>query len=644
MRKKKSPDQPTEWAIWSQRVARARQIREDWTRTYQVEQCEQFILGQQREKGDRGIVLNHLLASLKTIRPTLFYQHPKFLVRAKPGQAPPAQERQAAIGEAVLEAIAAQQQNLKQAGDLSVWQAFTRIGVLKVIYDPALVPNPKAGETIVVTDADGQPVLDPETQAPMQLRDPATGGLILEPEDVLSDEVYRWAWVDAANMLLPDDGCDPSQWGWVGEEIVVPLAEAQRDARFPKALRSRLVANVAAPSARGRSGRPKSDSQELEPQLRYLEVYDYETRRQKIWAEGQADEEFLVDRPVPAGVEKDPYALLLGYTKIMGPEPSPWPLPYVYPWLDAQREYNLRRQQIIEGAKRSARKGWYTEGAFTDEDEAVKALQSGEDMIFAKVTDKNAIGMLEAPNLNPAIYNDVSLLIQDWYRLTGLPASRLGASGGDTATENIILDRNSSLRDSEMQSAVNLWLAVAGKKMLQLVTATLTLKLWVKLRGFNDKEFQSYAQQVYGLPPEALHFLPGLKESFMAQFGEQEWRPITREALAFESEVEVVPGSAKPRNLEVEREQWMKFLQMIGQYPQLALSRELLRETAAKFEHIPERMLDELTALAQQMVQINANQAGRTQGGQSPGAGQPMQQQMAGRMGGLAGLMNGGMR
>ena len=52
----------------------------------------------------------------------------------------------------------------------------------------------------------------------------------------------------------------------------------------------------------------------------------------------------------------------------------------------------------------------------------------------------------------------------------------------------------------------------------------------------------------------------------------------------------------------------------------MALSRELLRETAAKFEYISERMLDELTALAQQMVNINANQAGRTQGGTSAGA------------------------
>ena len=77
------------------------------------------------------------------------------------------------------------------------------------------------------------------------------------------------------------------------------------------------------------------------------------------------------------------------------------------------------------------------------------------------------------------------------------------------------------------------------------------------------------------------------------------------------------------QNQEVERSQWIQFLQIIGQFPQLALSRELLRETAAKFEYISERMLDELTALAQQMVAINANQAGRSQGG-SPAGPTPM--------------------
>ena len=102
---------------------------------------------------------------------------------------------------------------------------------------------------------------------------------------------------------------------------------------------------------------------------------------------------------------------------------------------------------------------------------------------------------------------------------------------------------------------------------------------------------------------------------FRERFGKEKWQRITRENLQFESEVLIAPGSSRPPNLDVERDQWLKFLAIIGQSPQLALSKELLKQTANKFEGISERALDELNALANRMVEINANQAGRNQEG-----------------------------
>jgi hypothetical protein len=49
------------------------------------------------------------------------------------------------------------------------------------------------------------------------------------------------------------------------------------------------------------------------------------------------------------------------------------------------------------------------------------------------------------------------------------------------------------------------------------------------------------------------------------------------------------------------------------------LSRELTRYTAEKFEIHDERLIDELVALAQQMIAVNSNQAGRS--GASGGGG-----------------------
>ena len=123
----------------------------------------------------------------------------------------------------------------------------------------------------------------------------------------------------------------------------------------------------------------------------------------------------------------------------------------------------------------------------------------------------------------------------------------------------------------------------------------------------------------------------------MARFGKEDWQSVSQEMMDFEADVSVVPGSSRPRTLETERMQWMEFLKIIGAFPQLAMSPLLLKETANKFEYISQPMIDELAALAEKMMQVNANQAGRNQGGQAPGAGQPAQQGLAGMMSAVTG-------
>jgi len=612
------------FAKWKTRVARGKKVRKDWEVKFQVEECERFFIGIQRglRSGDTDLVFNHTWATIKTQRPNLFYTQPKFFVRSKPGRNNPTLERDAAIGESTLDAIGKQDDNLKRAGSLGVLQNYFRIGVLKTIYDPKMEPNPQAGDPIYNVEETGEPALNQFTGMPEQMKDPATGLALFEPEEVITDEAYRYEWVDGKNMLLPDEGPDRSRWSWLGEEIVVPLEEAKKDTRFSKNLRSRLVANESAsklknvPSYRGDAGSSEDEK------FRYCELYDIKAKRVRALADGQEFEDFLMDEPLPDGVEDHPYALLLGWTPILGPEPSPWPMPHIRPWLDIQREYNIRRQQITEGAKRSARKGVYDDSTFPDADEAVKVLQSPGDMEFGKVNDVNRPPvMLEVPNLSADIWRDIPLLQADWRIITGQTGARLANPDSDTATEASFVERAGNLRDADMQDAINDWLSEAGRKMLQRVRATLTMDMWIKLRGFSDSEFQNYVERVYGKEVMlGIQFLPGLKEIYRERFGQEKWQRVTRETLQFEADVSVVPGSSRPRNLEVERSQWIQFVQIIGQFHQLALSRELLRETAAKFEYISERMLDELTALAQQMVSINANQAGRGQGGANAGA------------------------
>jgi hypothetical protein len=129
-----------------------------------------------------------------------------------------------------------------------------------------------------------------------------------------------------------------------------------------------------------------------------------------------------------------------------------------------------------------------------------------------------------------------------------------------------------------------------------------------------------------------------VRESFRQNFGKEKMVKVTQDDLQFEADVTVSPGSSRPKNLEGERRAFIQVLQIFGQAPQLLMSRELTSRVLRMFEMEDARLLDELTMVAQKMIQVNANQAGRNQGGEAGAAD-------AGGAGvdlaGLAGMLSG---
>jgi len=618
-RVKKPPEQKRAAARrerWRARIARARKLREDWVTTYEVEKGERYVLGEQ-EGRERGY-FNFTRATIRTKIPSLLFSAPRFYVRPRAGRTQPVVERTAATGEGVLATIADRGAHLKAAARLGALQALFRIGVLKVCYDPTLIENPRKGEPIVATTDAGEPLKDAAGEAVL-LRDPETGAVLTEPDEILTDDVYRWDWVDAAGMLLPDEGPDRSKWTWIGEEVTLPLDEAQRDPRFTHRT---LHANTDRRGGLdpGRRRQPFTAGPEPEAVFRYVELYDFQAGRLLIDADGQDEDAFLADEPLPDWIETHPYALLVLGDPIIGPEPSPWPVPVVRDWLPIQDEQNIRRRQISEGAKRSARKILFEKGTFPDADEATKALKSPDDMEAAEVVDLSRPPlMLVAPDVNASIYRDVVLLDQAWRVITGQTGARVADPDASTATEATFVERAADVRDADDQDLVTTWLATAGQKMFQCIQMTLTVGLWIKLRSAADQELTEYLTRVYRLPKATLEATPGLRELLRHRLGDEQWVHVTREQLAFEADVTVAPGSTRPKNLAEERANFLKFLGVLGQAPQLALSRELLRRVMKMFDMDDPRLVDELMALAERMVQVNATQAGREQGGASQG-------------------------
>lgn len=607
-----------DWKHW---VECAQKLRKDWEEKWKVERLENYYLGNQSNRS-RAPIFNHFGATLKSTQPELFYSNPTFLARPNPGEDPLVGDRKAAVAQSLLAAIAGHEDNLEEAAELGTMQAHFRVGVLKVCYDPRLEPNPNAGMPMFMIDAGGLPQRDPATGEPIPITDPTTGEAQVEPDEIVSDETYRFEWVDAKNMLLPDEGPDMKRWCRIGEEVVVTLEEAKADTRFPPELREQLKANESKEPSKRPSDDDGRESRYGDKMFRYFECYDIKKKRWCIFATGQVFDDFLVEDVFPQGIDNHPYSILR-FTPIIGPEPSPWPLPETYGWLDPQTEYNTRRQQITEGSKRSARKIFYADGTFANEDEALKALVSSNDMEAVKINDitKPPV-VIPDPNLPSDIFKDIALLQTDWRIITHQTGARQGVSDANTATEAAFAERAANARTADKRKVVTRWLRAAGRKMFQLVRATMTLEMWVKIKGMGDEEIQRFATAQYGIQPEMMAMVPAIKDVLLARFGKETAVKATREMINFEADIDIVPGSIRLRTLDLERRDLLEFAQLIGQFPQLLMSLELMRRFAKHFEFLDDAVVEELYLTAQKMMMAAQATAGRQgENGQGGGPG-----------------------
>jgi hypothetical protein len=605
-------------ARWQARVAAGIQLRQDWEQRYQVRELEEQYLGTSDLDDAETDTFNHLYATIRVQVPGLFYQNPSFRVRPATGQQGFGR-REAALMEALLANLAAQDDNLTTDGKLALAQAFFRLGVLKCCYEPILEPNPQAGEPLTTSQLGWSiPVLD------------AQGQPVLEPDQVLSDEVYAWDWVDARRLVLPDEGPNMRRWSWIAEEVEVTLDEAKHDPRFAQTLRSQLVANARAGEWTETTATPadaEATAADREAaRFRYIEAWDISRKQLCIWAEGQpfSGQQFLLDEPYPDGIEDHPYSLL-AFLPITGPKPSPWPLPVTYNWLPIQRAYDVSRRQLTQAGNRAARKLLYDQATFPDSEEARKALSSSVDMEGVEVTDVKAPPLLFADSqISLDVSRSTAALQYDWRVITGATGTRLsGEADSKTATEAALTERAANVRESEMQSQVATWLGRAGAKMLQLVRQTITLDLYVKVRGYSDKDFQDllqspgfgqylaahYGPQLAQQLPQILELMPGLQRQLRERLGQEQVLRVSRDALQFEADVTVIPASLRLRNLESEKASWLSFLGVIGQFPQIMMSRVLLEHTAAVFDFLDADAVDELLLLGQRMQQQQAQQA-----------------------------------
>jgi hypothetical protein len=278
-----------------------------------------------------------------------------------------------------------------------------------------------------------------------------------------------------------------------------------------------------------------------------------------------ATQPVMMPTELPPGVECHPFSFLRYVLR----DNSPYPIPLVSQALDPQDEINDARSKIAIHRKRFNRKYSAVDGQ-VDEDELDK-LEVGEDGTIIKVRAHSAIDAIQDAQLDPTTYQEVALLNQDMIEIMGSGDEARAIAGSDSATEAGIIDKRMDIREGDKLSLVQDFVIDSAANMDKLVKAHITQDEAVQISGPRGEVWETVRAEDY-------------------------------EDIAGEFEYSVNVGSTIARLPQLERAQWMAFLQVLRDFPHL-LTQPRLMKRMAEMHHIEdEQMLDDLFQLGQQIL------------------------------------------
>jgi len=562
--------------------------QKEWREHFNVELARSYFEGRQKPDHvpqSEWISLNMIYAHLLAQLPALYALDPYFYVNlTKSYVLNPMMmaqwEMNAEIRQSLLNYVK-KEQDLKTKARLSIQDAHFAYGVMKTHYVADIKDNPKAGQPVVdemgepQTTEDGEPLVHPDTY-------PANGR-------------YQLTRVHPDNLIFPAD-CGPLEddWPWLCERVPSTIADLNGDKRYNKKAVRELIIKM--------KSEKKKDTIDDEP-VNLYEIYNI-TTNEFIVISHMTKIPLIDKQPIPAGIEKHPYAIL----RFTFRDNSAYPIPPMSQGIDPQREYNELRSKILVHRKRFNRKYEAFVQGFEDPDTELSKLETGEDgTVLRTMSPGQVVRSISDAPLDPQNYQDLALLKNDMNELLGSTDSARGVSGADSATEASIMDKRLDIKEGDRQSIVVDWLNVIAKKLDQLAQFHLDQEMAVKVKG-----------------PEG--------EKWVAI------KPENYEEIQGEYDYTVDVGSMQPRLPSVERAQWIAFMSQVVIPMPVILTKPKMMERMAKMFGIEDKaMIDELMQTGQEIMQ-SQGAAVNNPGSQ---AGVPQENPVGAIMGQQNGMLGG---
>ena len=144
--------------IWMEKIHRAKKVRASWRELFKVDQAREYLDGKQNPGFDKEdwITVNNFYAYLKSQLPAVYSQDPYFYVKLRRSYSPdpnmiPLWEQKGKMRSAYLNYLK-EELSLKTKARLSIQDAQTTYGVVKVHHSSDMVDNSDAGRPILGED------------------------------------------------------------------------------------------------------------------------------------------------------------------------------------------------------------------------------------------------------------------------------------------------------------------------------------------------------------------------------------------------------------------------------------------------------------------------------------------------------------
>lgn len=594
---------------WETNIGRAKKVRKSWKNLFKVDMARDFMDGKQNPgyPEEEWITINKIYSHLKAQLPSLYAADPYFYVKLRRSFVPnPMQialwEKRGKIRASYLNYLK-DELKLKEKARLSIQDAHFAYGVAKVHYHADMQENPDAGQPMEGEDGD-------------ILTNEETGQPLLEPDEIPINERYCITRIHPDDFVWDEDsGTLEDDWKWVAQRIRMTLDEAKQDPRFNRAALKALKGKgeVKDDEEKAREDRKKGgdvkgkseqadDRKEEKKEDEIVVTWEIYDLKKKVWhviAEG-GDVPLMYDEKYPPGVEDHPFAILRFTLR----DDSPYPHPPISSGIDPQKEYNLARSRILTHRKRFNRKYEVKVGQMVDDvDEAISKLESGDDGTIIKTQGEGqSVFPIQDASLDQMGYMEIGYLNADLMEQLGATTDESrGIAGAESATQASILDKRLEMREGDAMSMVVDFIREIARKTDMLVQVHITKDEAVRVTGPQGEFWELVQATDY-------------------------------EGVEGEYEYSVNVGATIPRMPHIERAQWLAFLTLLGNFPQLMLSPSLMKRMAEMHHIEDEMMLMEIQRIAKQMMSGKIPMSGNT--GSQAGVGE---ERPTSAMGGQAG-------